>query len=170
VRKRSEPARPDERAHREHGALLEKGGPKEKNRDVQPKGEAPPVAKQEPTPTPAGPSSVSPKILERPGSPSGMTVECTFPASGTEAACILRGEIARINDMGLLAAFEERLPEGAPMVVRFVRSGEVVSCLGRVVRVQESGGTSTARASLHHLIRFESPVSPSEGSVRSSVG
>ena len=56
------------------------------------------------------------------------------------------------------------------MVVRFVRSGEVVSCLGRVVRVQESPGTSTAHASLHHLIRFESPVSVPGESVRSSVG
>jgi len=98
-----------------------------------------------------------------------MTVECTFPASGTAAACILRGEIERINDMGLMAAFEERLPEGSPMVVRFVRSGEVVSCLGRVVRVQEAAGTATAHASLHHLIRFESPVSAPGESVHSSV-
>ena len=170
VRKRSEPARPEEPARRGRRPLPEQGGPAVENGDVQPEGEAPPIAKPEPSPAPAGPSSVSPTILKRPGSPSGMTVECTFPASGTEAACILRGEITRINDMGLLAAFEERLPEGAPMVVRFVRSGEVVSCLGRVVRVQESPGTSTAHASLHHLIRFESPVSVPGESVRSSVG
>jgi hypothetical protein len=98
-----------------------------------------------------------------------MTVECTFPASGTETPCILRGEIARINDMGLLGAFEERLPEGAQMVVRFVRDGELVSCIGRVVRVQESAGAPTTHATLHHLIRFESPVSASGENLRSFV-
>ena len=98
-----------------------------------------------------------------------MTVECTFPASETEAACILRGEIARINDMGLLAAFEERLPEGVPMVVRFVRDGEVLSCRGRVVRVQESAGSSVSGSTLHHLIRFESPVSAAGEAAPSSV-
>ena len=169
MRKRNGPAFPEESARREREPLPETGGPTAENRDVQRNGEAPPLTKPRPTPAAAGPPVVSPKILKGPGSPSGMTVECTFPASGAEAASILRGEIARINDMGLLAAFEERLPEGAPMVVRFVRNGEVVSCLGRVVRVQESAGTSTAHASLHHLIRFESPVSAPGESVRSSV-
>jgi predicted nucleic acid-binding Zn-ribbon protein len=170
VRKRGEPTRPEEPARREHAPLPEQGGTKKDDRGVPREGEAPPTAKQEPTAAPVASSSAGPKVLKRPGSPSGTTVECTFPASGTEAACVLRGEIARINDMGLLAAFEERLPEGAPMVVRFVRNGEVMACRARVVRVQESAGTSVAHASLHHLIRFESPVSASGESVRPSVG
>jgi len=98
-----------------------------------------------------------------------MTVECTVPAPGTETARILRGEIARINDMGLLGAFEERLPEGLQIVVRFVRDGEVVSCLGRVVRVQESTGAPNAPVTLNHLIRFESPVSASGEALQTFV-
>jgi hypothetical protein len=38
-----------------------------------------------------------------------------------------------------------------------------------VVRVQESAGTSMASATLHHLIRFESPVSPAGENAPSSV-
>jgi hypothetical protein len=155
IQKRGESTRSVEPAHPQQGPLPDQGRPKTETRDVQPERETPP-AKHDASSAPSVDSGVSPKISIRPGSPSGMTVECTFPASGTEAACVLRGEIARINDMGLLAAFEERLPEGAPMVVRFVRGGEVVACRGRVVRVQESAGTSAGHPTLHHLIRFES--------------
>jgi hypothetical protein len=98
-----------------------------------------------------------------------MTVECQLPESGAGTACILRGEIARINDMGLLGVFEERLPEGLQMVVRFVRDGELVSRVGRVVRVQESAGTPDARATLNHLIRFESPPPVSDGDSQAST-
>ena len=168
VRKRGEPSRPAEPARQERGPVSEPGGPTAGDREVQSERAARP-SPPAPPPAPAGPSSAGPKSVKRPGPPSGMTVECTFPASETEAACILRGEIARINDMGLLAAFEERLPEGVSMVVRFVRDGEVFSCLGRVVRVQESAGTSAASATLHHLIRFESPVSAAREHARSSA-
>ncbi len=169
VQKRGDSARSEEPVRQEQGHLPEQGRPKAETRDVQPKRETPP-AKHEAPSAPAVHSGVSPKISKRPGSPSGMTVECTFPASGTEAACVLRGEIARINDMGLLAAFEERLPEGAPMVVRFVRGGEVVACRGRVVRVQESAGTSASHPTLHHLIRFESTLPVSGDEARSPAG
>jgi hypothetical protein len=75
-----------------------------------------------------------------------------------ETARILRGEIGRINDMGMLGAFEERFSEGQQVMVRFVREGELVSCIGRVVRVQESVAASDAPVIFNHLIRFESPV------------
>ncbi len=169
IQKRTESARSEEPARQEQGPLAEQRGPKAETRDGQPKREAPPE-KHEVSSTSAVHSGESSKIFKRPGFPSGMTVECTFPASGSEAACILRGEIARINDMGLLAAFEERLLEGAPMVVRFVRGGEVVACRGRVVRVQESAGTSASRPTFHHLIRFDSTVPTSGGEVRSPAG
>jgi hypothetical protein len=169
AQEREESARPAGPASQEHPPRAEQSGTKAEVREVQPERPARPVVTQAPASTLAAPSSASAKNVKRPGSPSGMTVECTFPASETEAACILRGEIARLNDMGLLAAFEERLPEGVPMMVRFVRDGEVLSCLGRVVRVQESAGTSMASATLHHLIRFESPVSPAGENAPSSV-
>jgi hypothetical protein len=169
AQKRDESARPSGPVRQEHAPRAEPGGPKVDAREVQPERPARPAITQAPVAAPAAPSSGSAKKVKRPGSPPGMTVECTFPASETEAACILRGEIARINDMGLLAAFEERLPEGVPMVVRFVRDGELLSCLGRVVRVQESAGTSVASATLHHLIRFESPASPAGENAPSST-
>jgi hypothetical protein len=71
--------------------------------------------------------------------------------------------------MGLLGVFEERLPEGLQMVVRFVRDGELVSRVGRVVRVQESAGAPDARATLNHLIRFESPPPVSDGDSQAST-
>jgi predicted nucleic acid-binding Zn-ribbon protein len=169
AQERDESARPAGPVRQEHAPRGEQGGPTVEVREVKPERPPRPAATQPPISTPAAPSSGGAKNVKRPGSPSGLTVECTFPASETEAACILRGEIARINDMGLLAAFEERLPEGVPMVVRFVRGGEVLSCLGRVVRVQESAGTSMASATLHHLIRFESSVSPAGENAPSSA-
>jgi hypothetical protein len=128
-----------------------------------------PVVPQEPPTTPASPTGVRQVMSQRPGPRSGMTVECQLPDSGTGTACILRGEITRINDMGLLGVFEERLPEGLQMVVRFVRDGALVSRIGRVVRVQESAGASDARATLNHLIRFESPVSASDEEPQASA-
>jgi hypothetical protein len=85
-----------------------------------------------------------------------MTVECMLVATGKEEARILRGEISRSNSMGLLGAFDERFPEGRQVVVRFIRDGEVVSCLGRVVRVLESAATGDASGACNHLIRFDS--------------
>ncbi len=164
VSERTGPARPA------HAPLPEQGGPKSGDREPPRIDEAPPIAQPEPAPAAAVAPGASPKVARRPAAPSGTTVECTLSASGTGPASVLRGEITRVNDMGLLAVFEERLPEGAPMVVRFVRSGELVSCLGRVVRIQESAGTAKTHASLHHLIRFESPASTTGEGVRPSVG
>ena len=167
VRTRGESTPADEPARQAHGPLPEQDGPQGEASDVQPERDAPQMATPEPPSAPAASAGLSLKILQRPAPPSGMTVECAFPASGTEPACILRGEIARINDMGLLASFEERLPEGAPMVVRFVRRGQVVAYRGRVVRVQESAGTSASHATLYHLIRFESTVAAAGEEIRS---
>jgi hypothetical protein len=117
--------------------------------------------KHEPSPAPAVASAARQKASKRRGAVSGMTVECMLVASGKDAPRILRGEIARVNNMGLLGAFDERFPEGRQVVVRFVRDGEVVSCLGRVVRVQESSAASDLPAVCNHLIRFESQPSAS---------
>jgi hypothetical protein len=87
-----------------------------------------------------------------------MTVECTLETSGGDPARILRGEIIRINTMGLMGAFEEQFPEGRRVAVRFVRGGEEFTFPGRVVRVQQASTTSDAPAVFNHLIRFESPV------------
>ncbi len=117
--------------------------------------------KHEPSPAPAVASAARQKTSKRRSAVSGMTVECMLVASGKDAPRILRGEIARVNNMGLLGAFDERFPDGRQVVVRFVRDGEVVSCLGRVVRVQESTATSDLPAVCNHLIRFESQPSAS---------
>ena len=89
---------------------------------------------------------------------SGMTVECTLETSGGDAARILRGEIVRINTMGLMGAFEEQFPEGRRVAVRFVRGGEEFTFPGRIVRVQQSVTTPDAPPVFNHLIRFESPA------------
>jgi DNA repair exonuclease SbcCD ATPase subunit len=114
--------------------------------------------KPEPLPIPASASVARQKTAKRRGVPSGMTVECMLVASGKEVPRILRGEIGRINNMGMMGAFDERFPEGRQVVLRFVREGEVVACLGRVVRVQESGATPDSSGAFNHLIRFESPL------------
>lgn len=112
--------------------------------------------KAEPAPTPSGPATPRQKPAKRRGAPAGTTVECMLVATGKEEARILRGEISRINSMGLLAAFDERFPEGRQVVVRFVREGEVVSCLGRIVRVLASPAGGDSAGVCNHLIRFES--------------
>ena len=98
------------------------------------------------------------KALKRRAALSGMTVECTLETSGGEAARILRGEIVRINTMGLMGAFEEQFPEGRRVAVRFVRGGEEFTFPGRIVRVQPSVTTPDAPPVFNHLIRFESPA------------
>jgi hypothetical protein len=90
-----------------------------------------------------------------------MPVECMLENSGAETMRILRGEIGRINTLGLIAAFDEQFPEGQRVVVRFGVDGEAFSFLGRVVRVQLSAALSDAPAVFHHVIRFESMVSGS---------
>ena len=175
VRKQAESTRPAESVREARGPRLpEQSSTKAADRDPRPEGEAaeaapggrptagetPPIARGEPSPAPTGAPGAREKVTRRPGSPSGMTVECRLPASGTEPARILRGEIGRINDMGMLGAFEERFSEGQQVTVRFVREGELVSCVGRVVRVQESAAAPDAPVVFNHLIRFESPVAP----------
>ncbi len=109
----------------------------------------------EPAPTAGDLAATRHKTPRRRGSPSGMTVECLLGATGNDEARMLRGEIRRINSMGLLGAFDERLPEGRQVLVRFIREAAVVSCLGRVVRVLESPPTGDAPGVYNHLIRFE---------------
>jgi hypothetical protein len=130
--------------------------------------EATRAGKQEASPAPASVSAARQKTKHR--SPqSGATVECMIEASGKEAARTLRGEIGRMNTMGLMGAFEERFPEGRQVVVRFVRDGQVASCLGRVVRVQASAASAGSPV-FNHLIRFESPFVPSDGDLQAFVG
>ena len=81
--------------------------------------------------------------------------------SGAETTRILRGEITRINTMGLMGAFEERLPEGRRVIVRFARDGEEFSFLGRVIRVQQFRAAPESPSVFDHLIRFESSLTGS---------
>ena len=110
---------------------------------------------------PAG-TSASPQKGTRRRSPFvGMTVECMLEGSGAETTRILRGEITRINTMGLMGAFEERLPEGRRVIVRFARDGEEFSFLGRVIRVQQFRAAPESPSVFDHLIRFESSLTGS---------
>jgi hypothetical protein len=117
--------------------------------------------KPEPSVEPPGGSSARQKAAKRRSSASGMTIECMLVTSGKEVPRILRGEIGRMNNMGLMAGFDERFPEGRQVVVRFVREGAVVACLGRVVRVQEAASSAGGPAVFNHLVRFESPLAVS---------
>ncbi len=109
-------------------------------------------------PTPAGPPASPQKVSRRGGPFAGKTVECIPEVSGGEIPRILRGKISRINTMGLMGAFEERLPEGQRVVVRFARDAEEFSSAGRVVRVQQSTTAPDVPVVYHHLIRFDSPM------------
>jgi hypothetical protein len=106
----------------------------------------------------AGPSPNARKMAKRRSPFVGMTVECMLEGSGSETTRILRGEITRINTMGLMGAFEERLPEGRRVIVRFAREGEDFSFVGRVVRVLPSPAPPAAPLFFDHLIRFEAPM------------
>ena len=120
-----------------------------------------PDGKEEDSPGPEGPSISPQKAFPRRSSLSGVAVECMVAHSGAETVRILRGEIGRINTLGLIAAFDEQFPEGQRVVVRFSLDGEAFSFLGRVVRVQESPASPNAHVVCHHVIRFESMVSGS---------
>jgi hypothetical protein len=117
--------------------------------------------RQEESPESALSSSAAQKASQRRRSLSGMPVECMLENSGAETMRILRGEIGRINTLGLIAAFDEQFPEGRRVLVRFAVDGEAFSFLGRVVRVQLSAALPDAPVIFHHVIRFESMVSGS---------
>ena len=110
---------------------------------------------------PAGAPPASQKGTRRRSPFVGMTVECMLEGSGAETTRILRGEITRINTMGLMGAFEERLPEGRRVIVRFARDGEEFSFLGRVIRVQQFRAAPESPNVFDHLIRFESSLTGS---------
>jgi peptidoglycan hydrolase CwlO-like protein len=89
---------------------------------------------------------------------AGMTVECMLEASGEEITRIYRGEVSRLNGMGLMGVFDERLPEGQRVVVRFARGEEEYSCHGRLVRVRPSARAPAGPPIFDHLIRFDTPI------------
>lgn len=109
------------------------------------------------------------KGTKRRGSFVGMTVECMLEGSGSETTRILRGEITRINTMGLMGTFVEPLSEGRRVIVRFARNGEEFSFLGRVVRVQQSAAASKSSPEFDHLIRFESALTGSSEQLAASL-
>ncbi len=100
----------------------------------------------------------SPKGSKHRNPLAGMRVECMLEGSGGETTRILRGEISRLNAMGLMGVFDARLPEGRRVVVRLTRGDEVFSCVGRVLRVRPSGRIPGGSAVFDHLIRFDSPM------------
>ncbi len=110
------------------------------------------------SPTPAGPPTSPQKVSKRRSPFTGMAVECTLEGSGRETTHILRGKISRINTMGLMGAFAERIPEGRRVVIRFVREDEKFAFLGRVVRVRQSAVAPGVPVVYNHLIRFDSPM------------
>jgi hypothetical protein len=110
------------------------------------------------SPTQASPPT-SPRKVSRRGSPLvGKSVECVLEGSGEAATRTLRGKISRVNPMGLMGMFEERLPEGRRVVIRFAGEADEFSRVGRVVRVRQSSAASEVPVVYHHLIRFESSM------------
>ncbi len=106
---------------------------------------------------PKGPLT-SPKGSKHRNSLTGMMVECMLEGSGGEPTRVLRGEMSRLNPMGLMGVFDERLPEGRRVVIRLTRGNEVLSCHGRVLRVRPSATIPGRAAVFDHLIRFDSPM------------
>lgn len=106
---------------------------------------------------PKGPLT-SPKGSKHRNALTGMMVECMLEGSGGETTRTLRGEMSRLNPMGLMGVFDERLPEGRRVVIRLTRGNEVLSCHGRVLRVRPSATIPGRAAVFDHLIRFDSPM------------
>jgi len=182
ARERTEPTAPGQSPHEERRPLPVQSEAVKSGRETRREGQRPAPGrdrrlladeatrsgKEEASPAPASASTARQKTKHRSPQP-GATVECMIEASGREAARTLRGEIGRMNTMGLMGAFEERFSEGRQVVVRFVRDGQVVSCLGRVVRVQASAASADSPV-FNHLIRFESPFVPSGDDLQTFVG
>ncbi|MFI5341712.1 MAG: hypothetical protein ACHQ7N_17960, partial [Candidatus Methylomirabilales bacterium] len=64
-----------------------------------------------------------------------MVVECTVESSGGETLQRLRGRVSAVNEVGMVAAFEERLTAGQKLKVRLIRRDREIAVPGRVVQV-----------------------------------
>ncbi len=116
-----------------------------------------PTATRSESPPTAGPARASRTSRDRRRN-TGMTVECHLEVSDGEPTRVLRGEVLRLNAMGLMGLFDERLPEGQRVVLRFAHGGEECSCHGRIVRVRASVKAQGGSPAFDHLIRFDTPL------------
>ena len=142
------------RAHEELATLRRLAGPVREDQGTK---EAPSERVHEIPPSLTGPS-VSQRGSKHRDPLAGMLVECVLEGSGGQTTRILRGEMTRLNPLGLMGVFDERLPEGRLVVIRLTRGKEVLSCHGRVLRVRPSATASGKVAVFDHLIRFDSPL------------
>jgi uncharacterized coiled-coil DUF342 family protein len=158
LRRLAEPAREEQGTKESLSERLRKGAVEATTKLQAEEALHPAAADTERIPLPLKAPSTSQKGSKHRDSLAGMLVECVLEGSGGQTTRILRGEMTRLNPMGLMGVFNERLPEGRRVVIRLTRGEEVLSCHGRVLRVRPSATVSGGAAVFDHLIRFDSPM------------
>ena len=88
---------------------------------------------------------------------AAFSVECKVEGAGEDTPDLLQGQPSRINEVGMVIAFDKCLPAGRVVIARLTRRGEEFSLPGSVVRTQPSKAIAGMPASFDHLIRFEHP-------------
>jgi len=109
------------------------------------------------SPPSAGPHRAGEEMVRRQGRFADMVVECTVESSGGETLQRLRGRISSINEVGMVAAFEERLSAGQKLKLRLIRRDREIAVPGRVVQVQPPTAAPGAPPTFDHLVRFDHP-------------
>jgi len=108
--------------------------------------------------TPAGVPQPTPSGAGEPqGLSAVLSVECKVEGAGEDTLELLQGQPSRINEVGMVIAFNKCLPAGRVVMTRLTRGGGDFSVAASVVRTQPSKETAGGPASFDHLIRFEHP-------------
>jgi predicted nuclease with TOPRIM domain len=118
------------------------------------------------SPPSAGPHRVDEEVARRQSRFADMVVECTLESPGGETLQQLRGRVAGVNEVGMVAAFERRLSAGQKLNLRLLRRDREIAVPGRVVQVQPLAAAPGALPTFEHLIRFNHPDPDSVRRVR----
>jgi septal ring factor EnvC (AmiA/AmiB activator) len=109
------------------------------------------------SPPSAGPHRTDEEMVRPQGRFADMVVECTVESSGGETLQRLRGRVSGVNEVGMVAAFEERLSAGQKLKLRLIRRDREIPVPGRVVQVQPPTAAPGALPTFEYLVRFNHP-------------
>jgi hypothetical protein len=109
------------------------------------------------SPPSAGPRRADEEMVKPQGRFADMVVECTVEGSSGETLQRLRGRVSGVNEVGMVAAFEERLSAGQKLKLRLIRRDREFAVPGRVVQAQPPTATPNALLTFEYLLRFNHP-------------
>jgi uncharacterized coiled-coil DUF342 family protein len=109
------------------------------------------------SPPSAGPHRADEEMVRPQGRFADMVVECTVESSGGETLQRLRGRVSGVNEVGMVAAFEERLSAEQKLKLRLIRRDREIAVPGRVVQVQPPTAAPGALPTFEYLVRFNHP-------------